>query len=300
MNPVQKVIKYFAIAFAIFLTIGIFTGIFGIIAGISTGVEIKNSKTQVVSFSEEFTNVTSLEVECANYSVTIQTGDRFLVEAKNVSDNYQARLTQNGTLVIGFENQKNWFFNLFSFIDGNMQKAEVIVSVPENFIANKINIDGGSGFLNVDGLHSKELRLDLGSGGMKGTNIVADDAYIDGGSGEMLFENIELSEVVIDAGSGSLTIQEAWLNDLDLDAGTGSININGYLHGDSKIDGGSGNITLAIKDTIDNFNLRGDAGSGGIWLAGEKMMDDFKRNNITANNSIYIDGGSGRVALDFQ
>lgn len=300
MNSAQKVIKYFAMAFAIFLTIGIFTGIFGIITGISTGIKINDRNTNLVSYSKEFYDVKSLEVECANYSVTIESGDRFFVETENVSENYKVKMTNNGTLVIGFENGSDWIFNLFSFIDMNDQKAKVIVTVPKEFIANKINIDGGSGVLSINGLHSKTLRLDLGSGKTKATNLVADDVYIDGGSGEMMFETLDFSEVNIDSGSGSLTMQEATLNDLNLDAHSGSININGYLLGDNKIDGGSGNITLAIQDTIDNYNLGGDAGSGGIWVEGEKVVDEFTRNNITANHSIIIDGGSGRIALDFQ
>lgn len=308
MNPLQKVIKYFAMAFAVALTIMIFTGVFGIITGVSagfsntiiTGFPLGERNTEVVSYKKEFQDVKSIDVESGSYSVTIQTGDRFLVEAENVSENYKAIRTSNGTLSIGFENKNNWIFQLFSLVVENQPKARVLITVPEDFIANKVRVDGGSGSLSLNNLHAKELRLDLGSGGLNTKDLVADEVYIDCGSGDVQFDRVDLSEVVIDGGSGSLTMKEANLYNLDLDAGSGAINIHGYLSGDNSIDGGSGSMTLVILDTIDNYNINVETGSGGLWIAGEKVGDDYTRNNITANHSIHIDGGSGRVALEFQ
>ena len=62
MNPLQKVIKYFAMAFAVALTIMIFTGVFGIITEVSagfsntiiTGFPLGERNTEVVSYKKEF------------------------------------------------------------------------------------------------------------------------------------------------------------------------------------------------------------------------------------------------------
>lgn len=300
MNPLQKVIKYFAMAFALALTLAIFSSIFGIITGITTGLSFREKNMEVVSYEKEFYDVKSLEIECDSYSVTIKAGDRFYVKTENVSEEYKAKLTNNGTLVVGSESKSQWVFQLFSFGSMNESRGSVIITVPESFIANKIDIDGGSGVLNLNNLHAKTLRLDLGSGGMYASNLVSDDVYIDGGSGDIQLENMDLSGVVIDGGSGSLTITEATLFDLDLDAASGATNIHGYLTGDCNIDVGSGNITVAIQDSIDNYKIDVETGSGDVWIAGEKIYDDYRRNNSTANHSIKIDGGSGRVALEFQ
>ena len=74
MNPLQKVIKYFAMAFAVALTIAIFSSIFGIITGVTTGLSFREKNMDVVSYEKEFHDVKSLEVECDSYSVTIQAG----------------------------------------------------------------------------------------------------------------------------------------------------------------------------------------------------------------------------------
>lgn len=300
MNPLQKVIKYFAMAFAVALTIAIFSSIFGIITGVTTGLSFREKNMDVVSYEKEFHDVKSLEVECDSYSVTIQAGDRFSVKTENVSEDYKANLRNNGTLVVESENKFHWGYQLFSFVTMDESRGRVIITVPESFLANKIEIDGGSGVLNLNNLHAKEMRLDLGSGRMYASNLVSDDVYIDGGSGDIQLENVDLSGVVIEGGSGSLTITEARIFDLDLDAASGATNIHGYFTGKCKIDGGSGNITLAIQDSIDNYNINAETGSGDVWVAGEKVYDNFRRNNITANHSIKIDGGSGRVALEFQ
>lgn len=308
MNPLQKVIKYFAMAFAVVLTVMIFTGIFGIITGVSTGVSNSiipgipstEGKTELVSYSIEFQDLKNLDVEIGSYAVTIQVGDRFLVEVENVSENYKAKRTTNGTLIIGFENKSNWITHLFSWVNNSVPEGRVLITVPKDFVANKINIEGGSGLLNLYDLHAKELRLDLGSGDMSGRNLVADDVCIGSGSGDVQFDEVNFSEVEIDGGSGSITMKEAILYNLDLNAGSGAINLHGYLIGDSEIDGGSGSITLVISDTIDNYNISAEAGSGGIWVAGEKVVDDYVRNNKVANHSIDVDGGSGRIALEFQ
>lgn len=300
MNPLQKVIKYFAMAFAVALTIAIFSSIFGIITGVTTGLSFREKNMDVVSYEKEFHDVKSLDVECGSYLVTIQAGERFYVKAENVSEEFEAKLVNNGTLVVGPKNKAKWLYQIFSTLSVYDSRANVIITVPESFLANKIEIDGGSGVLNLNNLHAKEMRLDLGSGRMYASNLVSDDVYIDGGSGDIQLENVDLSGVVIEGGSGSLTITEARLFDLDLDAASGATNIHGYFTGKCKIDGGSGNITLAIQDSIDNYNINAETGSGDVWVAGEKVYDNFRRNNITANHSIKIDGGSGRVALEFQ
>ena len=308
MNPLQKVIKYFAMAFAVALTIMIFTGIFGIITGISVGVSnttipsipFRERTFELVSYKKEFQDVKSLEVDADSYSVTIQVGDYFSVETENVSEDYKAKRTSNGTLVVESESKANWIFQLLSWGSNSVPEGKVLITVPEDFIANKISIDGGSKLLNLYDLHAKEVRLDLGSGDMSAINLVADNVNINAGSGNVQFDHVDLSEVEIDGGSGTITAKESNLNNLDIDAGSGAINIHGYLNGDTNIDGGSGSITLVIPDAIDNYNINAEVGSGGIWVAGEKVVDDFVRNNKTANHSIHLDGGSGRIALEFQ
>lgn len=298
MSPIQKVIKYCGMAFAILLIVSIFTGIAGVVLGVTNIGSFSSASKESVSYSTEFNNVKSIEIDCADIDITIQTGDKFAVDATNVPENYIAEVSNDGTLEIGYEGRDGWRIFSFDFFDSD-RDAQLTLTIPTDFVADEVDINGGSGRLTMDGVNAKRLALVCGSGGTRVSKFKADKVDIDSGSGEITFEKVTFSKVAINTGSGSMTMQEAELTNLDMDCGSGAVNISGILIGDNEIAAGSGNLSLSIEDSIDNFDFTCDAGSGGIWVNGEKV-NDYIRHNITAKNSLDIDGGSGRVSLDFK
>lgn len=280
MSPVQRVIKYCALAFAIALTVFIFTGIATVVGAVMNGISNGKHSDKVVSFSEEFSNVTSLSVDSGEIPIRIEAGNVFKVDAVEVPENFNASVDSDGTLIVGYDNDvEDWFINIDISLWGTDSDSLVTITLPYDFIAEEAVIDSGSASLDIKALRAKDLVIDSGSGGIDIGELKADNAEID-------------------SGSGAITIQDANLNDLSLNSGSGSVDISGTLTGENYFDCGSGNLTVSVEDKIENYDLDCESGSGGIWIAGEKE-NDYENDNDSAPNSIEVDGGSGRIVLDF-
>lgn len=298
MNSVQKVIKYFAMGFALLLTVGIITAIAGVVLSVADGQYIDGSEADVISYTREFEDVKSLDINYGEVNVEIKTGDSFRVEATNVPEDYEAKLTNNGTLQIGNGEDHQWFFLNIHIFD-NVKKGKYLITVPVDFVAEELRIHG-SGNLSMEGINAKKLVLDTGSGSLKATRLVADKAKVDGGSGDLYFEKVTISDFQLDSGSGAVTMVESELSNMDLDSGSGAVNISGILQGDTKIESGSGNVSLQIDAHEDDYELDCDTGSGGIWISGEKVGNEYHSYNKSSRNRIKVDGGSGRISIDFN
>lgn len=295
MNEVQKIIKYAAMAFAVVLTIGIFTGIAGIVLGVTGGISTTESE-ELVSFSKEFDQVKRLEIDSDDVDVRIVNGDLFRVDATNVPEDFVAELEADGTLRVGYDSNR---WDIISFHLWDSSDYEVILTVPSDFVAERADIDNGSGKVEIEDLRTEVLTLSCGSGSIDGSRISADKVIINGGSGSINFEDVDMKNVDADLGSGSFTIQDGTIDGLELDGGSGAVSISGLLIGENEFDIGSGSVSLNIENSKEEYDISCEAGSGGIWIDGNKE-NDFRLRNKDANNSIEVDGGSGRVSIEFN
>lgn len=278
MNEFQKVIKYLAIAFAIFLTVviigGISTAIFSL-AGVFNGV---TASGDTVDINKSFEDVKSISIDHGIGTLKVKVGESDKVEiiANNVNENYTIEKNFGGNLIMKSKT-KFWLFNWF---DGDDFKSDITVYLPEGFIAENFEIDAGAGNVNIDSLETKKLEINGGAGDVKGKNIVANTVDINGGVGNVDFEQVEL-------------------HDTTIDSGVGNVDIEGYLFGKTDIDCGVGNVDLNLKGTTDDYNIKVEKGLGNIRINGEKYSS-LNWNNLTAENSIDIDGGVGEISIDFE
>jgi len=279
MNVFQKVIKYLAMAFAIFLAVvivgGIATGIFAL-TGVFNGVAVSGD---VVDIQKSFDDVKSITVDHGVGILKVKTGSSNQVEviANNVSEHYSIEKSFSGNLVLKSKS-RFWIFDWFG--GKNDYKSDVTIYLPEDFVAEKFEVEAGAGNVVIDGLKTKKLEIDGGAGDVKGKNIVAQMVDIDGGVGNIDFEQVEL-------------------NNTTIDAGVGNVDIEGILTGKTDIDCGVGNIDLNIKGTTDDYNIKVEKGLGSIRINGQKYSD-LNWNNLTADNSIDIDGGVGDIDINFE
>ena len=126
MSEGQKVIKYIAIAFAIFLTVNIIGGIitaFACIAGVTGIVSISNNTENMVDFSESYTQVEQIQIECKLSNLSIKQGDEFKVEATTIEDKFECE-NKDGILKI-----REKEFRLFR---NNVSDSNITVYIPEN------------------------------------------------------------------------------------------------------------------------------------------------------------------------
>lgn len=147
----------------------------------------------------------------------------------------------------------------------------------------EVNLDTGSGGVEVRGVHAERLRVDAGSGSVRGRDVDARDVNLDTGSGGMQLERVRARTVKLDAGSGRVDLE--LLGDVD----------------DARIDTGSGGITLRLPPTLGAM-LDVDTGSGGVRADVPLEVTRRERDHLTGRlgdgrGRIVIDAGSGGVRL---
>lgn len=284
MSSFQKVIKYGAITFAIVLAIGIITSIVSAVVGIfsfvtgNVGLGMRRGYVERFNESHKFSNVKSLDIDITAGDLEILRGKDFLVEANDVSKEFNMDLSRDGTLKIR-ERQRGISFLWFNFNVNNNISTKIQVYIPENYKLNTTSIDAGAGKLAIEELNTEKLRISAGAGKIDGYNIVADNATIDGGVGSFNMENVTF-------------------NDMDLNCGVGKVFLEGVFEGDNKIDCGVGDLDIEIRGNIDDYNIKIDNGLGQVRLNGERISREYRKNN-NKFDSLDIDGGVGSVDITF-
>lgn len=284
MSSSQRIIKYFAMAFAAFLAIMIISGIASVIFSvvrIFPGGAFREGewKSDKIDVTKSFENVDSLDIDNATGEFKIETGDGFKVEAQNVDKNFKAEVESNGTLRISDEGE-GFQFLWFHIGDFGSPNSKITLYVPTDFIAEKADIEAGAGNITIDGLKAEELEVSAGAGNLNGNDITAKKADIEGGVG-----NINLNRV--------------YLTDATLDSGVGNLNITGSLLGRTDISCGVGEVDLSLWGITTDYGFKVDTGVGNVRLNGEKISGEYN-SNTGAENVISIDGGVGNVTIDFE
>lgn len=279
MSNFQRTVKYIAIAFAIVLAVGIVSGIanaaFAIVSAISGGMMGANDGK--ADFTETFTEVRNLDIDNSTGKLIIRPGDSFKVEAVNVSDSFEARVTDSGTLKIS-DNRHDFQFFFFHFGGFNNPNSKITVYLPADFMAEEANINSGAGSVSIEQLNAERLTISAGAGSISGD-------YISG------------SRVKIEGGVGSISLKNVNFSDADLQCGVGSVHIDGVIKGRSQVNSGIGDVVLNLKGNAEDYNMNVNSGIGAITLNGMKLHDNYK-SDYDASNSIKIDGGIGKVEIN--
>ena len=269
MTMIQKIIKYCVMVFAILLVVGIVGGMASFVYSFT-----KNDENEV-SADYKFEQVENIKVDVGAINVDLITGDHFEVQIPEGKDNVKVRLEDKKTLVV--KQKSGWFH--FDIASNRSNKRRIVIIVPKDFYARKVELDLGTGNMKIEQLHTKELQLDGGVGNVKGKNIESERTKIDGGVGNIEFENVKF-------------------NDLNFDCGVGNVGISGEITGKSEIHCGVGNVDVEVDDSIENYDLEIQSDVGKVCVNGEKVKD-YEREGVSAKHSLEIDGDVGSVDLDF-
>lgn len=287
MSELQKIIKYAAMAFAVFLAVMIITGIVsGILAvtGVVGAVTDKNitigkSDEEYVDFDKEFEGVKNLYIEngIGELAIVKGSGNNIRVTAVDVTSDFVARIVSGNELKIS---SKTDFWNIFNWGIKNHNKPRITVYLPEGYEGRNVEIDAGAGNIKIEELICEDLKIDAGVGNIKGYNIHTNTLKVNGGVGE-----INLNDITAEG--------------TNIDAGVGNIDIDGTLSGKNIVKAGVGEIDLTLKGTTDDYNIKAEPGIGNIYIDGNKY-GELSWNNVTADNSLDIDGGVGNISIEFQ
>lgn len=295
MSEIQKVIKYVAMGFAIFLAVSIISGIITAVVHVTGYFSDNGGETVdiVKEFDSDSVRDIRIEMKAGELKVKEGSGDKIYVEVANAREDFEVNLSSGGNLVI---KDKKEFFRFISF-DG--RKTVVTVSLPRDFVAERMNIEAGAGGIKISDVRANKLSIDLGAGNTDIRNIRVDKLDMNAGAGNIYGTNLYAEDVDIDGGVGNITLEEVEFYNTDVDSGVGNVEIAGLLYGKNEFDGGVGETRLRIANSSDAYRVRVEKGLGSIRINGEKYSN-VNWNNTTAENSIFAKGGVGNINIEFE
>ena len=271
MIKIQKIIKYFGIAFAIFLIFNIFTiTMYGII---SIGNIFDKKENNINTLTGELKNIKinndikKIDIETKGINIIIKEGKKLKIETDN--KDIKTKESNNKLLIVEDNNS----------LIHKTDYTELIITIPTNYEFNEVSIDNGAGKIDIDKLNTKNINLDLGAGQVNIKNL-----------------NVT-NELDIDGGAGEINIENSHINNLDLDLGLGKTSINASINGISEIDCGIGELIINLIGTEDNYKIKSDKGLGNVTINNEKMKSNTYYGN--GNNLIEISGGIGSISINY-
>lgn len=282
MRPFQKVIKYGAMAFAIYLAVMIIsiiifaiTAIFGIGVGIekiSNNIGNSTNNSELLTYTEEYTGIESLDIDLSKSGLEIKQGDNFKVEFVNVSKDLSTKLNNSGKELKIEDETLRLFENVNS-------ESKVIVYVPKDYKLRSVKLDlvGVSGAY-LEGLETEKLEIDIGAGKYEINNVQATTAEIDSGAGETYINN-------------------STFDNLEFSAGVGQAAINCKVNNKGEIESGVGKLEVNLIGTKDNYKVRAETGIGNLTIDGNKVRDGEIVGNGATN--INVEAGIGETTINF-
>lgn len=259
-NKNNRIIKTFAFILAAIVIISMLGGIYALCITVFDLFQSNQIENQIQYDSL----MSSLDIDLKTANLEIKLGDKLLVSTTN---KYVTTYQNNNNIVI-----KEKKHSLLSK-DNN----KVIITVPDNFLLDIVEIDISSGSIKIDKLETKRLNLDLGSGTTKINNILVTD------------------KTKIDCGSGKFLLNNGNLSNLNLDTGLGDTILNAKIIGNSNIETDIGKLELNLIGSINDYELTIDKGVGSIKLNNESLKD--KSVVGTGNNYLLIEGGIGLTSI---
>lgn len=166
----------------------------------------------------------------------------------------------------------------------NNRHIQIKMIIPANFAIEKLTVCTGAGRSIIKEIKTEKLILDCGVG-------------------DVIFKYSEIkNKTLINAGVGTIRITDSVLNNLNFNSGVGSFEFHGKLYGKNRIEGGIGEINMMIENNIEDYKFDFDMGLGSITVNGDNLKSFGKHignKNSDAPNSIFIEGGLGRINVEF-
>ena len=259
-NKNNRIIKTFAFILAAIVIISMLGGIYALCITVFDLFQSNQIENQIQYDSL----MSSLDIDLKTANLEIKLGDKLLVSTTN---KYVTTYQNNNNIVI--QEKKHSLLSK----DNN----KVIITVPDNFLLDIVEIDISSGSIKIDKLETKRLNLDLGSGTTKINNLLVTD------------------KTKIDCGSGKFLLNNGNLSNLNLDTGLGDTILNAKIIGNSNIETDIGKLELNLIGSINDYELTIDKGVGSIKLNNKSLKD--KSVAGTGNNYLLIEGGIGLTSI---
>ena len=166
--------------------------------------------------------------------------------------------------------------------------------VVANGTRGRLDIDAGSGGVEVRDASGARLNIDNGSGSISLTDVQSESCLIDTGSGGVTGGGVQCGTLSVDVGSGSVRLDRIRSTDVTVDAGSGGVSLSFTAAPKGlTVDAGSGRVTVALPDGVD-ASVDIETGSGGITSDFPVRTTRVQRNSLRGT----IGDGAGRIRIE--
>ncbi len=265
----------------------IMLGIVFLIIGLGMRYSVGPDQDNNYDFTEEYEDVKSIDLQISYGSVIINRGDTFHIDAYNMSENDFSSTMEDGVWLIRDNKELGYDIQIFDLNIpvnmGNVRNEEdmpqVLITLPEDFIAEDIEINLGAGKIEADSLTAEEANLYVGAGSFRIHDlIVKNKSYYSVAAGELIIDNMNVNNVI-------------------MDNGVGTIKATGIITGDSSMKSGIGTVNLNVNGRKENYNYSIDCGVGTVIINHNRYSDTTI--NSGAENNFTLECGIGNITLNF-
>lgn len=277
MTGFQKFIKYAAIAFGIYLSITIVFVLMGIASrfvdnsneSFTEMIEDKE-KPKLKDISEEYTDITNIEIDLKHLKMIIKKGEKFKIEGTNIPEKLEIKQNKN-QLKISDENMSTNFYTVNNVLT---------IYIPEEQKLDNIEIEAEDISLDAERLNAINLKLDTYN----------NDSVIN----ELFVDNLEIHNEY-----GEIEVKNSEVKTLKLDSESGTEDINIKIAEKAEMDLEYSTTNIVLAGTLENYEIRNKKQFGTIYIDGKEVID--KEENIGKGNSkINIESKYTEMYMDFE
>jgi hypothetical protein len=257
----------------------------------NTWEESSGNHAAFITMKENYEGVEKLDMDVDYGEVEFVKGNEFSISAENILEGELKSYVENGTWYLREDESKtsNYFGINFPmrklfFSWGDHFAPKITVTLPDEFVADK-------------------LSLKIGAGTLKAEELKATEGEFKVGAGQMNIEKLSVSESSkYTVGTGEMVLQEVNVNNITVDSGVGHVQIEGTVNGDNNIKCGIGGVDLTLNGTIEEYEYDITCGIGHVDIDGRSYRNISEEviNNDSADNKLNLNCGIGQISVDFN
>lgn len=223
--------------------------------------------------------IEGLKIKVGYGKVVIRQGEEFSAKLKNHHKDQTVKSKVKNKIWELEETEEDFNLNRL-FHAGKNGGCQLVVTIPENFQAETIEIEVDAGTVKADSLTTETADLEVSAGTIKIEKLVV------------------TKEAELNLDMGKIDISDGAVSNLDLECDMGKAFYGGILTGKSKISCNMGSVEAELFDAAENysFSIRSDMGS--IDVDGEKYQgtsSSVKLGNGENEVKLSVDMGSIKV-----
>ena len=254
---------------------------------------------QVVGFGDFSRGFASQEIE--NLSVylevgtlTIFPGEDFYVTATNLpldADGYSFTCEERGgELRINLRLPEGWLNQFRALTDNwDIKGPEIVLTVPEYFIADRADISVVAGKCLVNQLRADTIYIDLSAGELNLSNLSAEDITVNIAAGSCTIYNLYGTNVQLLLRTGELRLWDSVAERLTASVDVGSLYMSGQINDYGSFTCTLGSIDVELEGNPGDYGINLTTSLGTVYLDGERYNGGVSKYIPGYGNAPQID-----------